>query len=158
MFHSSFIDIPLTLIPFSKQYPPAWIQYLKPPPDSGDPKASIFSKVIVELPLLFPWILKSKFNLIAQAMNIKIINTYHFFFIIVNFCDKNRPLKLNFRRKRLHVGCKINIFDKTERILKMDRSLRYYWFIAILAGIIILFNQLIYIEQLYRHEKTIRVK
>lgn len=36
----------------------------------------------------------------------------------------------------------------------MDRSLRYYWFIAILAGIIILFNQLIYIEQLYRHEKT----
>ena len=52
------------------------------------------------------------------------------------------------------MGCKINIFDKTERILKMDRSLRYYWFIAILAGIIILFNQLIYIEQLYRHEKT----
>ena len=39
----------------------------------------------------------------------------------------------------------------------MDRSLRYYWFIAILAGIIILFNQLIYIEQLYRHEKTIYI-
>ena len=36
----------------------------------------------------------------------------------------------------------------------MDRGWRYYWFIAILAGIIILFNQLIYIEQLYRHEKT----
>lgn len=52
------------------------------------------------------------------------------------------------------MGCKINIFDKTERILKMDRGWRYYWFIAILAGIIILFNQLIYIEQLYRHEKT----
>lgn len=39
----------------------------------------------------------------------------------------------------------------------MDRGLRYYWFIAILAGIIILFNQLIYIEQLYRHEKTIYI-
>ena len=145
MFHSSFIDIPLTLIPFSKQYPPAWIQYLKPSPDSGDPKASIFSKINVELLLLFPWILKSKFNMIAQVRNIKIINTYHLFFITANFYDKNRPLTNNFRRKRLHVGCKITIFDKNR---EMDRSLRYYWFIAILGGIIILFNQLIYIEQL----------
>ena len=36
----------------------------------------------------------------------------------------------------------------------MDRSLKYYWFIAIFAGIIILFSQVFYIMQLYQHEKT----
>lgn len=39
----------------------------------------------------------------------------------------------------------------------MDRSLKYYWFIAIFAGIIILFSQVFYIMQLYQHEKTIYV-
>lgn len=39
----------------------------------------------------------------------------------------------------------------------MGRSLRYYWFITILAGLIILFSQLFYIMQLYRYEKTIYV-
>ena len=39
----------------------------------------------------------------------------------------------------------------------MDRGLKYYWFIAIFAGIIILFSQVFYIMQLYQHEKTIYV-
>ena len=37
----------------------------------------------------------------------------------------------------------------------MGRSSKYYWFIAILAGLIILFSQLFYIMQLHRHEQTI---
>lgn len=39
----------------------------------------------------------------------------------------------------------------------MGRGLKYYWFIVILAGIIILLNQLFHIMQLYQHEKTIHV-